>query len=159
MLNQPQLLHDGKKFDVRSNKVGNTAWLSVLASPDGSWMGTDCKSAQIFNVKFIEGGIHTIGAIAGNVNGKHHHNGVKDGLAMDASFHSPYRMCLLRDGSLAVCDLHSNCIRSISPCGKYVATIAGRRHTLFALPSLYNLVITLFAPLLSAWKLVSISLP
>jgi hypothetical protein len=51
--------------------------------------------------------------------------GNEDGAALSATFSSPHSLALGADGSVFVSDRTNNSIRMITPCGKFVTTVAG----------------------------------
>ena len=51
--------------------------------------------------------------------------GYRDGLSQYASFNDPSGLALMQDGCVVVADCCNHSLRLISPCGRFVGTLAG----------------------------------
>jgi len=118
----------GDRPTVITKKYGDKALRCVCPLPSGTWLVTIAGSPQIHELDPSKEGEAALTVFAGHEGGRKHHGGRKDGIATDASFFNPLRMCLMKDGGIVISDDGSNLLRliTVTPSGmKLVNTLAG----------------------------------
>jgi hypothetical protein len=90
----------------------------VIPLQDGkTFLATALDSHQIWKINSETG---AMSVYAGTVEG-----GYRDGLSQYASFNDPQGLALMQDGCVVVADCRNHSLRLISPCGRFVGTLAG----------------------------------